>query len=410
MTGLASPTAFFLSLAALVFPFSVAVTNIALGICLVLSILSGLWWQGAKHCWEHNRLLSIAFCFYFALMFLGLAWSLDRVWGLQILGRQWFWLLIPGIAAVGANEVWRKIFLLAMSAGLAANLVYCVLQMFGYVDPGAIGSFKNDATGHIGHIGFGLVYGIWAAWLLHLGLSWKGKRRWIVWGMAIWSYVMIFSAQGRSGYLVAVILMASVVVKWLIHSRNWRSALPAIAMLSVIAIVIVLGPGRDRLEGTWLAFTQSNHANVMRQRNSIVYAEIPAQQRLYMWKTSLDIYRENPVLGVGTGGLPKAVAKLKAEGRLTSRFSFIFVHPHNQYVLDLVRWGPIGLLSLLALLFCWMREGWGRDWWTTSLPPLIFLPSLGLAVHALSSSSLEEHFTSMLAALLLGAGLSVRRH
>jgi len=58
------------------------------------------------------------------------------------------------------------------------------------------------------------------------------------------------------------------------------------------------------------------------------------------------------------------------------------------------------------LLFYWLREGWKRDWHESITAPLIFLPALALAIHALGSSSLEEHFSGVLAALLLGAGLA----
>lgn len=406
MKSLASPTVLFLCLAVLAFPFSVAGANIALGITLGLGILSGLWWQGARHCWEHYRLLSIAFCAYFALMLLGLLWSLDKTWGLHVIGRSWFWLLVPVTADIATDEKWKKLFLLSLSAGLAVNLVYCLFQMLGYVNPMADGSSASDATGHIGHIGFGLVYGVWAAWLLHLGLCWNDRRRWVVWSLAIWSYAMIFSAQGRSGYLIAVVLMLSVYVKWLLSSKDWRIVPSVVAMLFLMSLVIALGPGKERLQGTWLSFTQTEQGKQVDNTDEALPA---TQQRFYMWKTSLDIYRENPVFGVGTGGLPAAVSKLKAEGRLTSQFAFIFTHPHNQYILVLARWGPLGLLSLSAVFFFWMREGWTLDWREPSMAPLIFLPSLGLAIHALSSSSLEEHFPAILATLLLGAGLSIRR-
>lgn len=392
-----------LCIAALAFPFSVAATNAVLAAVLVIGITSGLWWQGAQTCWRQASLLVLAFLAYMGLMLLGLVWSLDISWGLHVLGRHWFWLLVPIIVASLAAENWRRYFLVALSIGLGLNLIYCVLQMFGHVVVTTDGSSASDATGHIGHIGFGVVYGIWAAWLLYLGLHFKGWKRWGAWGLAAWSYVMIFSAQGRSGYLVAVLLAVAVLVQWFRQRGGWRMLFVMAAIILLAAAVFALGPGKERIAGTLKAFSVIEDTQ-LDQLNSADNATIATQERLKMWSTSLRIWKEHPLLGVGTGGLPAAVARLKAEGRAAS--SFTFVHPHNQYLLNLARWGVVGLAVLLALLFLWLREGNRQERQYSLAGPLMLLSGLALVVHGLASSSLEEHFSAILAALLLGVGLS----
>jgi len=394
----------FLCAAVLVFPFSVAVTNIFLGVALAFGILSGFWWQGAKLCWRNYKPLTIVFCGYMGIVLLGLLWSLDPERGLHVLGRHWFWLLVPITVVIFQQEKWRKYFLLSLSSGLALNLVYCVLQMYGFVEVTTDGSSAEDATGHIGHIGFGFVYGLWAAWLLHLGMLWGGNQRLFVWGLAAWSYVMIFSAQGRSGYLIAVALMLCLFIKWVTDSKSWRIALPLAAVLVLILLVAALGPAKERLQGTWLAFTQTQDQRGLDQLDSSDNAILATQSRFQMWQTSIDIWQLYPLLGVGTGGLPHAVAALKEQGLSSSEF--IFAHPHNQYLLNLIRWGPSGLLLLLALLVVWMREGIKVDWQYSIIAPFFTLSGFGLALHGLSSSSMEEHFSAILAALLLAIAMS----
>jgi len=396
----------FLCVAALVFPFSVAATNAGLGIALVLGIVSGSWWLGAKQCWYEFRPLSIAFGAYFALLLAGLIWSQDIGWGMHIIGRQWFWLLIPVLVTTLADEKWRRYFMISLSVGLSLHLAFCVLQSFGYVHVTTDGSSADNATGHIGHIGFGFVYGVWAAWLLFTGLRLQGKLRWLCWALAIWAYVMIFAAQGRSGYIVAFVLAITVIIKWNVGRNDWKRVAWIIGMTFVLlSFALALGPAKERILGTWTAMTgeQQNVEEGFWQS----YAAQATNQRILMWKTTLHIYRMHPVLGVGTGGLPGAVAALKAEGRAVSGFTF--VHPHNQYLLALVRWGPAGLALLSLMLFYWMREGWQLDWHESASAPLIFLPALALAIHGLSSTAIEEHFSAILAVLLLGAALSDNR-
>jgi len=395
----------FLCIAALVFPFSVAATNAGLGMALALGIVSGSWWLGAKRCWNEFRILSTIFSAYFVLFLVGLLWSHNIDWGMHIVGRQWFWLLVPVLAVTLSEEKWRRYFLCSLSIGLSLHLAFCVLQSFGYVQVTTDGSSADNATGHIGHIGFGFVYGVWAAWLLFAGLRAEGKLRWLCWALAIWAYVMIFAAQGRSGYIVAFTLAITVIIKWYAGRSNWKRVVWIVGLAFVLlSVALALGPAKERMLGTWNVITGEQQNEVGFWQN---YAEQATNQRILMWKTTLDIYRMHPVLGVGTGGLPGAVAALKAEGLSASKFTF--VHPHNQYLLALVRWGPAGLALLCLMLFYWMREGWQLDWHESATAPLIFLPALALAIHGLSSTAIEEHFSAIIAVLLLGAALSDSR-
>ena len=401
--GMSVACALLLCLAALAFPFSVAVTNVALGVTLAVGVVSGLWWRGALLCWQQARLLALIFLGYFLLMLFGLAWSADKSWGVHVLGRHWFWLLVPVAVAALADRNWRRYFLAALSTGLGLNLIYCVLQMFGYVVVTTDGSSAGDATGHIGHIGFGFVYGTWAAWLLLLGLRWLGWQRWLAWGLAAWSYVLIFSAQGRSGYLVALLLAVAALLQWFRGRGGLRLVFALIGVMTLAVTAFALGPGKDRIVGTLKAFSTAQDRQ-LNQLESADNATLATRERFKMWSASLEIWRNSPLLGVGTGGFPVAAVEQKVKDRYGAPFTF--VHPHNQYLLNLVRWGVVGLALLLLFLFFWVREGWRPERLDTLAGPFMLLSGLALAIHGLASSSLEEHFSAMLAALLLGTALS----
>jgi len=343
------------------------------------------------------------FLLYFLLMIIGLIWSQDIVWGMHVLGRQWFWLLIPIVIAVLSDHKWRERFLASLSAGLLLNLLFCVMQMFGVVEVTTVGSNANDATGHIGHIGFGVVYGLWGAWLLHLGFLWQGKQRLFIWCMGAWAYLMVFMAQGRAGLVVATVLLMIVAV---FHFRKLNvMRLIAGTSLFVLLVVLglVLGPHKDRWQSFWHGIATSTPAGVLSDTSGMGDS---TDQRLYMLLVSLEVWKQSPVLGVGTGGLPEAVKKWSQEEGHVQRF--LFVHPHNQYLLDLARWGPTGLFLLLLLYVVWFRESCRWDWDKSKTAPLIALTSVALASHGLFAPSMEEHFSALLAALMLGVGLSDR--
>jgi len=402
-----------LCIAVVLFPFSVAACNVVSGLVLVFALLSGILWQGIRVFVVNSTTLGLCFIAYFLLMIGGLLWSIDFHWGLHVLGRQWYWLLLPVLIVSLAEPEKRKNFLLMISVGLTVNLVFCVLQAFEYVSVTTVsGSSANDATGHIGHIGFGLIYGVWAAWLTFIGLHLHGIRRWSVWGLACWAYIMVFAAQGRSGYVVAILMLMVVLFKSLQGISMVRLLSLMMGMLMLAASVLFFGFGKDRIYGAWVAVNSIGQVSIDKTQASPSSSAI--NYRFYMWKTALSIWGDHKLAGVGTGGFPAAVRERYDVGRLDLNAfggheqKVLMAHPHNQYLLNLVRWGPVGLLVFLALLFLWVKEGWTQSWRSPAEGGrvMISLSGLMLAIAGLFEPSMEEHFSAVFAVLLLGTGLA----
>ncbi len=380
-----------------VFPFSVAGTSILLGSTLAVGLVSGLWWAGAQKMWVDYRGLSTAMLAYWGLMLLGLAWSLDRMWGLHVVGHQWFWLAVPVVVAALAENQWRARFMAALSLGLTLHLGFCVLQKFRIVtiqDFG--GSNADDATGFIGHIGFGFIYGIWAGWLLHWGWKQSGWKRWAAWLLAAWAWVMIFAAQGRSGYLVALAIMMAVLWRhWI--AAGWRKAVLPLALLLVMAGVLAAGPGRERLILTWQDVTAIRHGEIR-----------DTDPRWSMWIAAVDAWKHHPVLGVGTGGFPDAARAAKLAHPNLSFGGYpgqIPVHPHSMYLFSLARWGLFGLAAFLALVATWIRTGWLLPWDRLE-SPVMALSGIALALDGLFAPTMEQQGTGVMLVMMLGLQLA----
>jgi len=403
-----------LCLAMICFPFSVAATNISLGLMLAAGLLSGMWWQGARALWQYHRALSVALVVYLVLVLIGMLWSIDSVWGIKILARHWFWLLLPIVVMVLSTQQNRNIFLAVMSFGLTANLVFCVLQANGLIDShAAAGSSATNATGHIGHTSFGFIYGIWSAWLLHWGLIHRGGQAWLAWALALWAVVMVFMAQGQSGYIVTVGLLLLVVAKWVHAFRVRHLVVAGLALLLIVAAVMMLGTGKQRIIGTWQALVGSDQKVIRFSPQAGALSS--TQARLAWWSMSIDIWKQSAFYGVGTGGFPQAVKLWQADpalqhGYINEYSQFKIVHPHNQYLITLVRYGLVGLVILLILIGVWIGSGVKRPWNNESTSPLIALTGVALMLHGLDSTSFEEHFSTIFALIMLGAGLSERYH
>jgi O-antigen ligase len=162
-----------------------------------------------------------------------------------------------------------------------------------------------------------------------------------------------------------------------------------------------MGPGKERVLETWQGI-QNIRQGLFKK----------AEPRWSLWYTGLKTWQKHKLIGVGTGGYPVSAESIKLEQpELTfgPGASSKPAHPHNMYLLALSRWGPTGVATMLFLLVMWARTGWKLNWQQTDAGSLITLPALAMAIHGLSSSSLEEHFSDIIAVFLLTAGFALLR-
>lgn len=73
--------------------------------------------------------------------------------------------------------------------------------------------------------------------------------------------------------------------------------------------------------------------------------------RLEMWKASMIMFVENPMLGVGRGNFQSNLISFKESGIISSRLQD-YSEPHNEAMAYLSEQGIVGVFSLLLLYFC----------------------------------------------------------
>ncbi|GAB4331064.1 MAG: hypothetical protein Kow00127_23110 [Bacteroidales bacterium] len=105
--------------------------------------------------------------------------------------------------------------------------------------------------------------------------------------------------------------------------------------------------------------------------------------RMLVWKSSLEILAEHPVIGVGTGDVAPALMEKYHEHGITSAEEHGY-NAHNQYLQTMLATGIAGLLVLLAGLWITLRQGW------LNKEPLLFLFPLLFGFHILVESMLER--------------------
>ncbi|MEQ1916558.1 MAG: O-antigen ligase family protein, partial [Gallionella sp.] len=158
---------------------------------------------------------------------------------------------------------------------------------------------------------------------------------------------VLFMLEGRTGYMILLLLMAwfawSTLTRYF-HQRGkawgWRQGAGVmVACMLMVSIMYMLSPRlHDRVE-TVKQELQAWHPDLGNEVSS-------AGQRLDYYYNTLHIVERNWWSGVGTGGFPDAYeAQIQGTNAIPTR------NPHNEYLMIAVQTGVLGLLLLLYLYY-----------------------------------------------------------
>ncbi len=194
-------------------------------------------------------------------------------------------------------------------------------------------------------------------------------------GFALAAFNVVFMVPGRTGQLVLIVL--TVFALFSLTRRGVRMAM-AVCLSAVLAAGFLI-PTSALHRGA---------AKVVHESREWTPGEAKItesiKQRLDFYRTSLEIVKESPVYGVGTGGFPRAYAAK----RMTPD-SILTDNPHNEYLMVASQFGLVGLGVWLFLFW--------RQWNVARRLPLprerMMARGLVLAVltASLVSSTLMDH-------------------
>ncbi len=215
---------------------------------------------------------------------------------------------------------------------------------------------------------------------------------------------VLFMVQGRTGYLVLLLLLAWFAWTTLAHrarqqgrSWGWRQGL--LIVMTFIGAAVVAYNASSRLHER-VALVVSEYQAWTPDHGKLT----STGQRLDFYSNTLQIVRQHPLLGVGTGGFEAAFAK-QTQGKDVLQTG----NPHNEYLMISVQTGIVGLALLLYLFYTQWR-------WAPSLPSRLEQDAgrglvLAYAVNCLFNSALLDHADGLFFAFMtatLYAGLKRR--
>jgi len=257
---------------------------------------------------------------------------------LAVLDNEWLLLIMLMLYwCIESERQLQKILSVFLLASIVPML-YAIWQAFAGLDliPGRDLAPFGGYFRAVGFHGFYLTFAAFAMIVLlfsiALALETKGKQRGGFWGLAIVSVFALLFTFARSIWLAFVVTIPA-----LGFGRSRK--LGMIAFLVVIFVIV------------------ASFALVPSALDRAVSIFDPSQNvgRLNLWKTTLAISSDHPVLGIGQDNFDYFFPLYRIEGFYDSTG-----HPHNDYLNVLMSSGIPGLLAFLAMWGIVLWDGFKR--------------------------------------------------
>ena len=386
---------YFLISLAFLMPLTVSGANI------IITIICFLWLFSGDYKAKYNQIMSsklmIASIVFYCLHVIGMLWTEDLQWGLHILHKMWYFLLLFPILFTIVERKYIKYYVSAFLLAIAVTEIASYLVWFQIISPNVFpevgfGSFASvDGDGTINpspfmsHISYNPILAF-AIYLVSHEIFFNKKMTNLVFSLyiffAIIMTVNMFITPGRAGQVAFFAMLVVLIIQILDKQR----------IKSLITIFIVI-PG--------IFFTSYQASDLFQKRvddavkNTIYYSENKTSSvglRITFALNSWEVIKENPIVGIGTGDFPieyKKIYQINKHPLIPNT-----TNPHNMFILIVMELGVIGLISMLSIFYYQIKLSFNS--------PNRFIRDVGITLPLLflvvmwSDSYLLGHFTTLM--------------
>ena len=372
---------YLLIILAFLIPITVAGANVIIVIICLLWLFSGNY--KAKYIQIIESKLMIASIIFFGLHVLGLIWTENIIWGLEITHKMWYFLLLFPVLHSIVNKDYIRYYIFAFLIAITVTEVISYLVWFQIIS-----DFKNavpsNPTPFMSHISYNVILAFSIYLVCHELIFNKTLNQLIFFWYGSLSIAMIinmFITQGRAGQAMFFVVLAFLIFQFFDKKRFKAMFFIAIFIPGVFLTAYISSSiFHKRVDDTMVNFTQMEQ-----------YPGSSVGHRLTFTKNSWELIKNNPILGVGTGDFPDEYKKIN---QVNSPHFPNVTNPHNMYTLVFSQLGLFGLLSMLSIMYYQIKlslletNQFYRD--VGFVLPILFL------VIMWSDSYLLGHFTTLM--------------
>ncbi len=318
-------------------PISTAATNVFMGLTLITWTLAGGYKTRVKQL--SGNWFSYGVVLLFAVICVGGTYSTGSTNEIffQIHKYAKILFILPAITLL-QNEKWQRYALIAFSGAMLLTLTLSLITVVWPL-PFIQSTANGPTTNHFvfkDHIAQNLMMSFFALLLAVSALFAKDlTKKFVLFSLAILAAVdILFFVAGRTGF-ISLALNALVLIFFLSGTKQKISGLLVFFIVAALALQYS-DNFRGRVE---LAVTEFRSQD-RKELTSV-------GQRVEFFKKSVELVKERPVFGFGTGSYAREFCRIADSTEWCEAGRF---HPHNQFIAFLVQLGVIGFIAYLIFI------------------------------------------------------------
>jgi len=299
--------------------------------------------------------------------------------------KTYYWLFCLALASLSFETLEPRKLIHAFLFGVALNACVGILQVVGVIAPKQ-GWFSGLTRGY-NTVSVYLILAILVCSFYYRDTEEVRKQTGLVGLMILYFFHLIFM-ESRTGYLTFIILFPFMLKILFRKIIVWK--------LAIVCMIIIGAMFLSPVVKKRVALTVSQlkyHLNA--EPNKAWGKEYTVQQdRFYMWHIAVQIFLENPIIGVGTGGYSAVV---KERGKADDP---TIAHPHSNILYMAVSYGVIGLLAFVWFFGELFRNALRQR--ETALGHFILCAALVLFINGLFNTTILDAGTLLLLSPVVG--------
>ena len=372
---------FALSIALIGLLLPLNLSNIALGIFLVVSFTANLTQKKVRFPSKKQWF----FAGFFLLFALGLLYTEDHSYGLKIIERNIVWFLVPLVIPFGLKMDRSRLFKSFLIFAAAVHILMLGLVFiasYKYIDTkDALVFYYDQLTAiikfHPVYLSVYLLFG-----LIILIEGWQKKRikmpLYLKVLIVVFDVVLLILLSSKMVLATFILIFLILVVRSYKNKKVVWGSILGVVLMGVV--VMQFSETRNRINDSLFSSWE------LLEKDTFLYNDpfTGITLRLITWKFTLQKFlsEENVVIGLGTGDARNFINEVYREHKMNDA-GYLNFNMHNQYLEYLLKFGVLGLVYFGTILFLCFKKA------VTSRNRLYFSFLLIFCIFSLTESNLE---------------------
>ena len=284
--------------------------------------------------------------FLFYLMhFVGMTYSSNTDFGWMDIGMKASFGIFPVIFMLFNFKINLKLLFKSFVTGALVSIIICFyLSYLNYSETGNLWHFRESYLSHFIHRSYWATYLV-LAFIFSVYLVIKKQINLLVGcTLSLLFFTVVFITGSKAGILIIIIstIALLIYIARVTGQLKWAIGLGVLAVVILITTLSYFPSVANRIESSYKYATGQYSINLEKTESTA--------SRILMWQTAIDLIKEKPLLGYGTGDIKDVLAqKNKEKGNVD--VAQRKMNAHNQF---LNSWVAIGLFGFLFLVFIFL--------------------------------------------------------